>query len=86
MLRITVELEPGGFSPLRTTIASMRIANASHLADVSDYVVEGMERANPLTGAPTRSTACMVLAHNRRQSVWALLAKASLAIMNVIEL
>jgi hypothetical protein len=76
MLRLTIELVPGGFEPLRRTIASMRISNMSDLADCSDYRVEAMETANALTGDPARNTECMVLDHDRKQSVWALLAKA----------
>ena len=77
MLVITIDLIPGGFEPRRRTIASMLVSNASNLADVSDYNIEVMEGANPLTGDPPRSAGCRVLAHDRRQSVWALLAKAS---------
>jgi len=51
------------------------------LADVSDYTVEAMESANPLTGDAPRNAACVMLAHDRRQSVWSLLAKASEEIM-----
>jgi hypothetical protein len=76
MLRLTVELVPGGFEPMRRTIASMRISNMSDLADCSDYCIEAMEAANALTGDPARNAECMVLAHDRKQSVWALLAKA----------
>jgi hypothetical protein len=47
MLRVTIELIPGGFSPMRKTIGSMRISNASNLAEVSDYKVDVMEGANP---------------------------------------
>jgi hypothetical protein len=35
-----------------------------------------MEAANKLTGDPARNAECMVLAHDRKQSVWALLGKA----------
>lgn len=77
MLIVTVDLVPGGYEPHRRTIGSMRIANVSNLTGVSDYDVEAMEGANPLTGAPPRKAACKVLAHGRRQSVWALLARAS---------
>jgi hypothetical protein len=76
MLRLTIELVPGGFEPMRRTIASMRISNMSDLADCSDYRVEAMEAANALTGDPARNAECVVLAHDRKQSVWALLAKA----------
>jgi hypothetical protein len=76
MLVVTVELMPSGFEPLRRTIASMRISNLSDLADVSDYRVEAMEGANPLTGDPPRRAECIVPAHARRKSVWALLQRA----------
>ena len=81
MLKLTIELVPRGFAPMRRTIASMSISNLSNLADSSDYHVESMEGANPLTGDPSRKAECMVLAHDRRQSVWALLAKACEEIM-----
>jgi len=72
-----IELVPGGFLPMRRTIASMRIANISDLADISDYVLEAMEAANPLTGAPARKGNIVLYHHDRRQSVWALLARAA---------
>jgi hypothetical protein len=81
MLRITIELVPAGFQPLCRTIATMRISNASDLADVSDYVVEAMEGRNPLTGDPPRNADCRVLAHERRQGVWALLERACRELM-----
>lgn len=76
MLRIHIELVPGGFSPMRKTIASMRIANVSDLADVSDYSIEAMEAMNPLTGAPAYHAGCIVAAHDRRQTIWRLLERA----------
>jgi hypothetical protein len=76
MLKLTIELVPGGFEPGRRTIASMRISNISNLADCSDYRIEAMETDNLLTGDPARNAECIVLAHDRKQSVWILLAKA----------
>jgi hypothetical protein len=58
-------------------VASMAIGNTSNLADVSDYQIDALESANPLTGTPSRSTSCKVLSHDRRQSVWTLVAKAA---------
>ena len=81
MLVVTVDLFPGGYETHRRTIGTMRISNRSNLADVSDYCVEAMEGANPLTGDPPRKAACMVLAHDRKQSVWALLVSASTEIL-----
>jgi len=77
MLTITIDLVPGGFAPLKRTIATMRIANVSDLADCSDYRIEVTEGRNKLTGDPPRSAACEVVGHDRRQSVWALVAKAA---------
>jgi hypothetical protein len=77
MLVVTVDLVPGGVEPLRRTIAYMRIANISHLADVSDYSVMAMEAANPLTGNPTRNTECILVGHDRHQTVWAIVEAAS---------
>jgi hypothetical protein len=76
MLVVTVDIVMGGIGPLRWTIGSMRISNRSNLADVSDYHVESMEAANPLTGAPCRSAEAVVRAHRRKQSAWALLQRA----------
>ena len=77
MLVITIDLVPGGHEPYRRTIGSMRIANTSNLADVSDYTVEAVEGANPLTGTPQRNSTCKVIAHDRQQSFWVLLLRAS---------
>lgn len=76
MLRVTVELIPGGFEPMRRCIAMMRISNTSDLTDISDYLVHATEGANKLTGASARFGECVVRGHARRQPVWALLAKA----------
>lgn len=81
MLVVTVELVSGAFEPMRRTIASMRISNLSDLADVSDYRVEALERANPLTGDRPRRAECIVQAHARKQSLWALLQRACAEIM-----
>jgi hypothetical protein len=77
MLRVIIELVPGGRRELRRTIASMNIGNQSDLADISNYKIDAMESANRLTGTPPRYATCTVIAHDRRQSVWALIAKAA---------
>lgn len=46
MLRVIIELVPGGYGPHRRTIASMNIGNMSDLADVSDYRIDAMEAAS----------------------------------------
>ncbi len=80
MLKIVVSLVPGGYEPLRRTIATMSVANLSDLADLSDYRIEATEQHNKLTGRPARSVTTQVLNHDRRQSVWVLVAKAAIAV------
>jgi hypothetical protein len=77
MLKVVIELHPGGHHERRTTIASMAISNISNLSAISDYRIDAMEAANHLAGTRPRSTTCKVVGHDRRQSVWALLAKAA---------
>jgi hypothetical protein len=79
LLVITIDLYPGGNSQRRRTIASLRIANISGLADISDYDVKAIQAANPLTGSPAGIGSSEVLGHDRRQSIWTLLAKAARA-------
>jgi len=81
MLLITIDLLPGGHASRRRTIASMQIGNITDLADVSDYRIDAMEGANPLTGTPARSATCTIAGHDRNQAVWALVAKAANQIM-----
>ncbi|APG13749.1 hypothetical protein BKD09_35870 [Bradyrhizobium japonicum] len=81
MLVITVDLVPGGFTPMRRTIAAMNISNISDLAEISDYRIEASETSNPLAGTPPRTVRCVIHGHARAQSVWALLVKASEEIM-----
>lgn len=76
MLRVVIELIPGGFDPLRRTIASMRISNISDLSDISDYQIEVIEAQNPLTGSAAYKAGCVVASHDRRQPVWRLLERA----------
>jgi hypothetical protein len=77
MLVVTVDIVPGGYEPHRRTIGSLQIANISNLSEVSDYDVAVMEGPNPLTGAKARAASVAVKNHHRRQTVWALIAKAA---------
>lgn len=76
MLRVTVELVPGGAEAFRQIIGSMIIGNVAGLAKVSDYVVNVKESANPLTGAGPQDIEFIVQGHDRQQSVWALIKRA----------
>jgi hypothetical protein len=77
LLVVTVDLLPGGDPERRRTIGSLRIANASNLADISDYRIVAVQAANPLTGATAGIGSCEVIGHDRRQAIWSLLAKAA---------
>ncbi len=77
MLVITIDILPGGDPQRRKTIASMRIDNISDLADISDYVVQGLEEVDTLTGSHLRSARTFVRGHDRLQQVWPLIAKAA---------
>ncbi|MCP3471820.1 hypothetical protein NLM33_25130 [Bradyrhizobium sp. CCGUVB1N3] len=76
MLVVTVEIFPGGFETARRTVGTLRIANESNLADVSDYQVVAIRSANPLTDEPAGVAEFRVLGHDRRQAVWKLLQRA----------
>jgi len=79
MLRVTVELVPGGDETRARTIADMTIANISSLADISDYEFTARENANAVAGTPARETTGTVRRHDRRQTVWSLVGKAAKA-------
>ncbi|MGY4224975.1 hypothetical protein ACVMIH_002336 [Bradyrhizobium sp. USDA 4503] len=75
MLRVTIEILPGGAEELRRTVGLMTIGNISNFADVSDYSVRATEGANPLAGTPSQTRNFIVRRHARHQSVWKLLAR-----------
>jgi len=77
MLRVTVELVPGGDERRARTIARMTIANISNLADISDYEFSAQEVANSIAGTTARVTKGIVRQHDRRQTVWSLVSKAA---------
>jgi hypothetical protein len=77
MLRITVELWPGGRKEFRKEIASMAIGNVSDLAETSDYRVRFEEKGAPHLGIEGSCGEVYVLDHNRSQTVWALLEVAA---------
>jgi hypothetical protein len=77
VLIVTVTLVPAGFAPFRRDIGTLRISNITDLARLSDYSIDIIEAANPLTGTPARIGGCRIEAHNRFQSVWALVERAA---------
>jgi hypothetical protein len=80
MIRVTIEILPGGYAEGRRTIGLMHIANISNLAPRSDYRVDCTEGDNPLAGTKARACAVYVRGHNRNQSVWSLIAAALTAV------
>lgn len=85
MLRIIVDIVPGGFEPFRRRVAKMTIANITDLANRSDYEIEATEAANPVSGRPPRHTSATVHDHDRVSSVWFLISKAAAAVAKAKE-
>jgi hypothetical protein len=56
---------------------STAIANASNLADLSDYEVHALGGANPLTKTDPRSAICTVKQNDRNESIWRLIMEVS---------
>ena len=77
MIRVTVEILPGGYADCRRTVGLMHIANISDLASRSDYKVDLSEGDNPLAGTKPFNCTVQVRDHDRHQSVWSLIAKAA---------
>ncbi len=77
MLHVIVAIWPGGDKMLARAVAVASITNLSDLADVSDYALVAAEGYNPLTGALPWSRRGQIHRHDRRSSVWALVAKAA---------
>lgn len=63
-------------------IATAGITNVSDLADVSDYQLRWSENGNPELGIARLQGLAAIKGHRRRQSVWALVAKATVAILD----
>jgi len=76
MIRVTVEILPGGYAEGRRTIGLMHIANISDFSPRSDYMVDLTEGDNPHAGTKAFSCTVYVRDHDRNQSVWSLIAAA----------
>jgi hypothetical protein len=76
MIRVTVELLPSGYAEARRTIGLMHIANISNLARRSNYKVVLTEGDNPLAETKAFTRTVYVHDHDRKQSVWSLIARA----------
>jgi len=77
MLRITVELIPGGDEARCRELARAQLGNISDLADTSDYEIIAGEGENKWAGAMPWVASGLIDGHDRRQTVWALVEKAA---------
>ena len=80
MLRISIELLPGGDASRRRSLGTMTIVNVTDPTDVSGYEIAASEAANHLNGSPAWTAEAQVRDHDRRQSVWRLIEVAASAI------
>lgn len=73
MIRVTIDLLPGGDPSKSKTIATARIANTSDaLPDTSDYVAEVKANGNPSLDIEPVNVLMKISGWNRRQSIIAL--------------
>jgi hypothetical protein len=77
MLRIIVELVPGGHESMKRELARAHVGNLSALATRSDYAIYANEGDNPIAGSGRWESRGMIGGHDREQSVWALVAKVA---------
>jgi hypothetical protein len=77
MLRILVQLVPGGDEDLLRELARAELANISNLARVSDYAIFASESTNRLAASPAWSRRGLIARHDRRQSAWKLVERAA---------
>jgi len=77
MLRIIVELVPGGYEPAKRELARAELGNISDLAEVSDYQIRANEGPNPLTTASAWQRTGRIENYPRNQSVWELVERAA---------
>lgn len=76
MLRIVVELVPGGIGKPRE-LACVILGNRSNLADRSDYAIAAREVDNKLAGRGAWESRGLIANHNRNQTVFALVERAA---------
>jgi hypothetical protein len=77
MLRITIDLVPGGRESAKRELARAELGNLSDLSDISDYAIVASEDVNSLAGRGRWKVRGMIARHDRNQSVWELVSKAA---------
>jgi len=74
---LTVEVKLNG-----ELVAHAGLLNVSSLAELSDYEVHWAESSCPDLGIPSAGGTFTITAHRRRQTAWALVAKAVVGILD----
>lgn len=77
MLRIRVELVPGGNEARKRELGCAVLGNITDLDPISDYQIRAREGDNPIAGTKAFDVRGMLTGHDRRSSVWALVVKAA---------
>ena len=76
MIRVCIELHPGGDATRAREIARLDIANISNLAPLSDYAIRAKDIGG-WSGKPAFEASGLTVSHQRRDSIWSLLAVAA---------
>jgi hypothetical protein len=76
MLRIVIELVPGGIGEPRE-LARIVLGNQSSLADRSDYSIAAREADNSLASRGAWESRGWIANHDRNQTVFALVERAA---------
>jgi hypothetical protein len=77
LIRVTIEIWPGGCKARAHEVARMDIANISELAPISDYAIWASSGAHRPSGKPAFEARGIIEGHRRKDSIWALVAKAT---------
>jgi hypothetical protein len=77
MLKIRIELVPGGDEACKCELGCAILGNVTDLDPVSDYQIRVREGYNPIAGTKAWDVCGMIVGHDRRQSAWSLVAKAA---------
>lgn len=77
MIQIIVRIVPNGDKRRAFDQAGAEVSNVSQVEAIADYTVSAGENQNPVTGALDWTSRGHVLRHDRRQSIWALVAKVA---------
>lgn len=77
MIQVIVRIIPGGNKKRVVEHAVAELCNVSGSLPISDYAVSAGENQNPVTGALDWSARGHIMRHDRRQSVWSLVARVA---------